>query len=266
MSLVRSLTFKALASVAAFPTTQTSVDEVRALLHSLRPRSVGIPLIRLGPDGDGGYLVPDDLKGIQACFSPGVDRESGFELACAERGMRVFMADRSVDGPAASHPNFHFTRAFIGAIPSEGFITLEQWVREAGIEADGDLLLQIDIEGFEYESLLATPIEVLKRFRVIVGEFHHLNQLWNAPYFSIVSRVFEKLLQTHQCVHLHPNNHFPPFEHAGLSIPPLMEVTFLRRDRGTPGPGVKSFPHPLDRDNTTKAHFGLPACWFDDGR
>lgn len=36
-------------------------------------------LIRLGPNGDGGYLVPDDLTGIEACFSPGVCATSEFE-------------------------------------------------------------------------------------------------------------------------------------------------------------------------------------------
>jgi hypothetical protein len=29
-------------------------------------------LMRLGADHDGGYLIPNDLDGITACFSPGV--------------------------------------------------------------------------------------------------------------------------------------------------------------------------------------------------
>ena len=50
-----------------------------------------------GPDGDGGYLVPDDLEGIVACFSPGVSNVAGFEKDCALKGMKVFMADASVE-------------------------------------------------------------------------------------------------------------------------------------------------------------------------
>jgi hypothetical protein len=40
-----------------------------------------VPLIRLGADGDGGYLVPDDLEDVAACFSPGVDDRASFESA-----------------------------------------------------------------------------------------------------------------------------------------------------------------------------------------
>jgi len=262
--LLRSAAFEALAATAAFPTTRTRPEAVRGLLAALRPVHAGIPLLRLGPDGDGGYLVPDDLEGIGACFSPGVDRESGFELACARRGMEVFMADASVDGPAAEHPGFHFTKTWLGAVSEPGSITLEDWVAHSGTAAETDLLLQIDIEGAEYETLLAAPEPLLRRFRVIVGEFHHLNQLWNAPYFGIVSRVFAKLLRTHRVVHLHPNNRFPPFEHGGLEIPPLLEFTFLRRDRGDAPVPVTAFPHPLDRDNTSRPPYALPACWYRD--
>ena len=36
-------------------------------------------LVRLGNKNDGGYLVPNDLKDITACFSPGVDTTIQFE-------------------------------------------------------------------------------------------------------------------------------------------------------------------------------------------
>ena len=42
------------------------------LLTRLYPYDSGHTLLRLGPNGDGGYLVPDDLDGITHCFSPGV--------------------------------------------------------------------------------------------------------------------------------------------------------------------------------------------------
>ena len=32
-------------------------------------------LVRLGGNNDGGYLLPNDLEGITACFSPGVDNK-----------------------------------------------------------------------------------------------------------------------------------------------------------------------------------------------
>lgn len=45
----------------------------------LRPRPCPARLIRIGGALDGAYLVPDDLDGIEACFSPGVSNRKDFE-------------------------------------------------------------------------------------------------------------------------------------------------------------------------------------------
>ncbi len=59
-----------------------TIDDRRKLLADvLRPFDVGHPLIRIGAFSDGGYLVPSDLQGIKACFSPGVSQQSSFELS-----------------------------------------------------------------------------------------------------------------------------------------------------------------------------------------
>jgi len=185
---------------------RTRQSDVQSLLNKLKPVSFGGELIRLGSNGDGGYLVPDDLAGITACFSPGVDQVSGFERDCAELDMKVFMADRSVEKPAESHELFEFTKKYIGVTTNDDFMTLDDWVSSGIPEEQGDLLLQIDIEGFEYETFLNVSDVLLSRFRIIVAEFHYLDRLWNKPYFEIASRVFDRLLQTHSCVHNHPNN------------------------------------------------------------
>jgi hypothetical protein len=253
-----------LLSNRSFLTRRTKPAQVRALIASLRPVKANRDLVRLGPAGDGGYLVPDDLDGIVACFSPGVSSESGFERVCADRGMRVFMADASVAGPAEAHPNFSFAKRYVGAFSSGEFITLEDWV-EAGIDGlDGDLVLQMDIEGFEYETLLGAPSALLGRFRIIVAELHGLDQLWNRAFFNIASRALQKLLLTHACVHIHPNNVAPLHRHAGVAIPPLAEFTFVRRDHVQPGVAATTFPHPLDRDNCDQPPVVLPAIWYRD--
>jgi Methyltransferase FkbM domain len=220
-------------------------------------------MIRLGPRGDGGYLVPDDLVGISACFSPGVASLSGFERDCAERGMQVFMADRSVDGPAEMHESFHFTKKFVGATTNDGAMTMDDWVREAIPESDDDLLLQMDIEGSEYETFLSTSDSTLRRFRIIATEFHDLDKVFNRPFFSLIRATVDKLLQTHVCVHVHPNNYLGVVRVDGLEVPKLAEFTFLRKDRFRDQGPARVFPHPLDSDNTPNAHVSLPKCWYD---
>lgn len=250
-----------LAMAGLFPTRLTPVEEIRGLLRDLAPIHPGIDLIRLGPDGDGGYLVPDDLDGIEACFSPGVSHTSGFERDCAERGMQVFLADASVAGPAEPHPRFHFTPKHVGAVAGERRMTMEEWVGVALPAERGDLMLQMDIEGDEYEVLLSMPQSLLARFRVIVVELHELDHLWNRRLFRFVAAAMRKVVSGHACVHIHPNNSCACFSMNGVEIPPVAEFTFLRTDRVRARTAARSFPHPLDRPNTDGSDVPLPDCW-----
>ena len=61
-------------------------ENVQKVLNLLTPFNTEIPLIRVGGCGDGGYLLPDDLDGIVACFSPGVDATMTFDTEIMERG------------------------------------------------------------------------------------------------------------------------------------------------------------------------------------
>ena len=241
---------------------RTNTDDARDLIDQLRPLHGGFDLIRLGPDGDGGYLVPDDLSGIRKAFSPGVSTESGFEMDLAARGMQVFLADYSVDGPAQANARFVFDKKFVGSRSDDRYLTLSDW-KDARVPGyTGDLLLQMDIEGAEYEALLAAPTELLAQFRIMVIEFHFLHELFSRSFFQIASSVFPKLLQTHSVVHIHPNNCCGSVKSHGLEIPRVAEFTLHRRDRLRQQVPCRVFPHPLDQDNTRKATLALAPCWY----
>ncbi len=245
-------------------TPSTDKSALEKLIRKHHPVDVpGKELIRLGPNkGDGGYLVPNDLEGIEACYSPGVSYISGFEKDCADLGMQVFLADGSVDGPAVSHERFHFTKTYVGATTSDAFMTMDEWVNSSLPRSQSDLLLQIDIEGFEYESFLSMSNSLMKRFRIIVVEFHELDMLWSQPFFKLASSAFETILQNHTCVHIHPNNCGGSLIRHKLDIPRLMEFTFLRNDRICNPSFSSCFPHPLDSDCTNKPSIQLPKCWY----
>jgi len=246
-------------------------DQLRSLVQSLRVGSAWtnqgiIELMRVGPDGDGGYLVPCNLDGLKYCFSPGVDRESRFELALAERGLQVFMADASVDGPAAQHRLFHFQKRFLSSYTDEAhhLLSLTDWLAQAPSSAPGDSILQMDIEGAEYEVLHSLNASDLNRFRVIVMELHCLPLLCHAWCFRFMAPALRKLLRTHAVIHIHPNNYSTGVEAAGIFLPNFAEFTLVQRSwikefRPTEG----SFPHILDRDNVvTNPPLLLPAEWI----
>jgi hypothetical protein len=239
----------------------TPRSELLGLIESMRPRDVG--LVRLGPDADGGYLLPDDLVGIAAVFSPGVSDESGFELGLASRGVDVYMADGSVDGPAGAHDRFHFEKKFVGSFDRDGFVSLDSWAAQVPLPNAGDLLLQMDIEGAEYECLLALSHGLQSRFRTVIVEFHGGHHWLLRPYFRLVKAAIEKLLATHVVVHLHANNCCGSVETDGLVIPRVLEVTFHRRDR-VPDDSTyaRPGPHPLDVVNVGSEPLLLSHHWY----
>ena len=226
----------------------TDKEKVTKLIENLFPYRTQFDLIRIGPNGDGGYLVPDNLEGIEACFSPGVNNISGFELDCIKYGMKVFMADKSVDRPNLdiAEDKYDFIKKFIGCTNDEHFITMDNWVNSSGVSDSSDLLLQMDIEGSEYFSFINMSDSLLRRFRIMVMEFHGLHQI----------------LKTHICVHHHPNNSDGIHTLFGVDIPVTSEFTFIRKDAAEIIGHASTFPHKLDYDNTKKESISLPKNWY----
>ena len=238
--------------------------QLTELLARLRPLQSSRGLVRIGPPGDGGYLMPDDLDGVIAAISPGVSTESGFDQAIAERGIDVYMADASVDGPALAHPRFHFDKLFLGPVTRGNTITIADFCAKVQhFDDGGDLIMQMDIEGAEYPVLQGMSAELIARFRIIVLELHALDNLFHGFSFDLITAMLDKLLESHAVVHLHPNNCTALAVAQGIAIPPVMEMTLYRRDRTTftHDPG-RPAPHPLDADNVAgNPSIVLPACW-----
>jgi len=232
-----------------FASKRTPAEAIRAAAALLRPLDAGHPLVRIGAAGDGGYLVPDDLLGITACFSPGVSAIAAFEADLESRGIVSYLADGSVPGPPPGCGHMHFERKFLGTYEADDLTTLGAWVARQPQAATGDLILQMDIEGAEYDVIANVAPDLLRRFRIIVVEFHDLHCLAQPFVHARMVAAFRKLAQTFVPVHLHPNNYAGIATIAGLRMPRMLEVTYLRRDRCRRLVPRRDFPHPLDRDN-----------------
>src|SRR5580658_8331283 len=86
----------------------TEPTALEYFFSSVRPISTNHELIRIGGNADGGYLIPNDLAGINVCFSPGVSVVADFEADLASRGINCFLADYSVDAPPVINELIHF--------------------------------------------------------------------------------------------------------------------------------------------------------------
>ncbi len=241
----------------------TPSSEVEKIIDLLKPINCGVELIRIGGNNDGGYLLPNDMDGIKYCFSPGVSDTASFEFDCLARGISSFLADYSVDAPPIELNGCKFSKKFIGAVNNEEYMTLDKWVSESlTSECDRELILQMDIEGDEYETFLATTKETLTRFRIMVVEFHNMESLRDKFFCNIVLSTLRRIREEFDVVHIHPNNCCGVSTISGVKIPTIFETTFIRKDRVKSRKPVKNLPHPLDQPNLpSMADITLSSRW-----
>ena len=115
----------------------------------------------------------------------------------------------------------------IGIINNENTIRFEDWINKDN--KDETSLGQIDIEGNEYDLIIDTPLDTLKKFKVLVIEFHYLSKLSNKIIYEHYYKSFQKILSIFEIVGIHINNAESQVKIKGINSP-LLEITFLRKD------------------------------------
>lgn len=205
----------------------------------IRPIAIDKKLLRVGAKNDGGYLVPADfeLMDIRALISPGIGAVTDFEDYFAHLGIPVFLIDKSVSELPTNHENFAYFPMFLA--PKDNVdadeISLETLIRRVDQQATTeftDLILQMDIEGAEWQVLASIETKTLRRFRIMVIEFHNFSDLLATDFsHRLALAVIEKLLEDFVVVHAHLNNHSRTSRIRSVLVPHTVELTLLRRDR-----------------------------------
>lgn len=250
---IRRFIFNFLTKSGLTYSRQSNPVDLHRLFQKIWPVETGHELIYCG----GLYIFPDEVGEIDAVFSPGVGPSSDFELQFAQQGVPCYLADASVGGPAIPHENFNFIRKYIGSDDDGNYIKLEEWV-EGNYPFGCNAVLQMDIEGAEYDVILSTPQEILNRFKVIVIEIHKLNFMTSQEGFVLGGLFFDHLLKNFYVRHLHTNNYIRPFEFGAFKFPSDIELVLIRKDlcKTAPLEPVKQLPHHLDRpSNPSKKDF-----------
>lgn len=243
-----------------------SNKEISQFLERFRRHYVSVELVRVGGDQDGGYLIPRLLDSISHCFSPGVDVTATFERELsASYGIKSYMADASVSVSPVEGDDFSFVKKFIGTRTEGEYLTLEDWMVSSLSGDERDLILQMDIEGGEYDVLITVSEDALKKFSVIVLEFHSLEKIFIGHVLKMISSIFDKLYKDFSICHVHPNNCCGVVDRKGVSVPRTIEVTFIRNDciDAVSRNEAVSLPHDLDRKNVPQNHeIVMPEQWW----
>lgn len=229
---------------------QLQQDSFLRVLSLISPRQVkGREKIRIGGDFDGGYVVLNDLSRTKICYSLGIGGNVNFDTVMADLGTVVYQYDHTIDAPPSKHPNFRFNK--IGIAPSDEWApyvkrldTLIAMNEHARVR---DIFLKMDIEGNEWSCFDSISSGTIDQFGQIVCEFHNIELFAASDFAEQATRVFEKLHQTHQVIHVHGNNNVPFVELWGVPVPRVFELTLVNRKDFDFEKSTETFPTPLDR-------------------
>ncbi len=230
--------------------------KVRLLYDLIHPQTCsGLKKLRIGNrQGDGGYVMVDDFIGIKAALSLGIGDEITWDVEMTTRGLDVFQFDHTVDPPAevATNHRLHFHKCGIAGrtTPEKNLKTISDILADEMADYSGDLILKIDIEGYEWDALALIPDEVLARFRQICIEIHNplarpAQRVWRNRNLS----VLQKLHRIFAPVHLHANNAGFVKKLFGVTVPRALEITYIRRDGQAFSDSADAFPGKYDAPN-----------------
>lgn len=226
----------------------------------LKVIDTGLPLKRVGPKSDGGYIVSPGLD-YDLFISCGIAHDIRFEEAFIDShdNIKCLAFDGTIDSFPVTKKPIEWIQKNIAAFPRPRESDLTEYLTSAS-----NVFLKMDIEGSEFDWIVSSKIETLNKFAQIVLEVH-----W--PFDIYRSKALAKLHRTHYPVHVHGNNYndtvipknlpsgrsadgttvVKTSHGAAISFPEVFEVTYIRKDLvpGHPKKINKSFPTELDYAN-----------------
>ena len=232
------------------------------LFDALRPVVLSkCRLQRFGEANDGGYLLCANLlAGARAGYSYGID---GYDQWGCDVSTRLHVPVHEYDCFNPKVPVcqtgrtiFHSECVGIGPASEDGrlFDSVAGQLTKNG-DAARHVVMKMDVEGAEWDSLLALPDEMLERIDQLTIELHGVGD-------EKYVRVVQRLKRLFHVAHIHFNNFSC---RTGLDPFPswAYEVLFVNRRLDTEDPSRTPRPLlPIDARN----NLGSPDCQTTGGR
>jgi hypothetical protein len=249
---------------AALNRARAAVIEQRQTLFDLvQPIAISnCQLERFGEANDGGYLMCGNLLGaIESGYSYGIAGYDkwGCDISTKHR-VPVHQYDCFVtDRPECPAGKTVFHTECVGdvaeTVDGRVFDTIRNQFAKNG-DSSKRIVLKIDVEGAEWDSLLATPDETLSQIDQLTAEFHWVQGKDGWIEDDKYLRVVRRLKQFFEIAHIHYNNSACV---GGLEPFPTWtyEVLFVSKRLAVVDPTRKpSGLHPLDTPNDPR----IPEC------
>lgn len=236
--------------------------------------------VRVGREGDGGYIVLDQLCKGATLYSYGIGDDISFEVDFVNRyGGKAKCFDHTIDGIPTTDPRITFKKTGLGNGRNCNFP-----VSDVDLQDSAPRILKVDVEHNEWDWLSkwgpqggwhqiivelhvlpVSPVRPTAQYlnggEVVYGEvspyfrrmFDEFDDQVNDFVFKTYVRALDRLLAGYAVFHIHGNNSLPKATVDGYTWPQLLELSLVRKDLVTfvPDPDAQ-FPVPgLDFPNKT---------------
>jgi hypothetical protein len=193
-------------------------------------------LKRYGGNSDGGYILSESLlNNSNIIYSYGVGPEEhyiNFDKHMSFLNKKVYLYDASINGLWGNDPNFIFKKEYVN---SKNILT---HISENGHLSETEMILKMDIEGNEFDTIINSESTLFKYFNQITIEVHDILNSHDEANLVINNdneekrwlnkiNLFEKLNTYYKLVHIHGNNYSRAKTNG---ICDVVELTYIRND------------------------------------
>lgn len=212
--------------------------------------------IRLGDNGDGGYVITDIGNKYDCYISCGVSNEESFSRDFIKKYNMNKSNSFAFDGTIEDYPyeftkDITFIKKNIGDVNNDHVTNLDFI-----FEKYNNIFLKMDIEGWEFQWLLQLTSDKLKKFKQIAIEVHGVNDdTWNFTQKDKIN-CFNKINEQFYLIHVHGNTN----SGKNNKIPDVLELTYLNNSEfdKEPDKNNKELPNKdLDFGNSNVVDYDL---------
>ena len=205
-------------------------DKKFCIYHLILPKEVvGKKRILLGEKTDGCYVLLDDFENIKYAYSFGIYNNIQFDKALTNKGIDIYMYDHTINSIPYENPKFHWKKIGLCGMRSQNqnMKNLEELIAENGHSNEKNMILKMDIEHWEFESLIDLKEDTLNQFKYIAIEYHFKNETEfknNNLYYN----VLKKISKTHQAFYTRCNGDRDYIAKFGFNrICHIIEVSYI---------------------------------------
>lgn len=217
-------------------------------------------LKRYGGDYDGGYILRQDLVDrSKYVYSYGVGPNETFitfDRHMTQLGKNVYLYDASISTPWWDESLFSFRSEYVNSN------NILNHIKENGHDNENNMILKMDIEGNEFETIINCDESIFSRFGQIGIEVHDVLNHHTEPQFLINAdnanmrwenkiNLFSKLNKYYKLVHIHGNNCSATITNG---IADVLELTYIRNDYMPKELEISQLPCPIEGLDYRNSH------------